>query len=65
MTTSGGKQEWEPVGINVERFAVPGGWLYRTCSWVEHWSGPGEPRDGYWHWSGPVFVAAPVEVRHG
>lgn len=55
------KPEWEAYAENVERVAVDGGWLYRTCSWVELPTAPEDPRDGYWHWSNPVFV--PQAVR--
>lgn len=50
------KPEWEQFADDVQRIAVPGGHLYRTCSWVELSSGPGEPNRGYYHWSDPVFV---------
>lgn len=52
--------KWENFAEQAERLAVPGGHLYRTCSWVEHPTGPDQSRDGYWHWSAPVFVP---EVR--
>lgn len=52
-----GRPEWESYADGVERIAVPGGWLFRTCSWVELATGPNEERDGYHHWSDPVFVS--------
>lgn len=54
------KPTWERIADDVERFAVSGGWLYRTCSWVELPHAAGEPRDGYYLWSDPVFAP---EVR--
>lgn len=50
------KPEWEELADEVQRIAIPGGWLYRTRSWVELPSGSDEPNRGYWHTSGPVFV---------
>lgn len=54
--------QWEEFAPCVDRIAIPGGWLYRTSSWVELPSSPGEPNRGYNHWSDPVFVPDP-EVR--
>jgi len=50
------KLVWEPYADGVECIKVPGGWLFRTSSWVELPTLDGCPRDGYWHWSDPVFV---------
>jgi len=47
---------WEQFAEHVERIAISSGWLYRTSAWVELSTGINEPRDGYWHWSDPVFV---------
>jgi hypothetical protein len=55
------KPEWENYADGVERISVEGGWLYRTCSWVELPSLPSEPNKGYVHWSDPVFVPAAAE----
>lgn len=55
---------WESYAPHTERLAVPGGHLYRTCSWVEHPTGSDEPNRGYWQWSDPVFVqSSGDEVR--
>jgi hypothetical protein len=52
--------KWEGYAGDVQRIAVDGGWLYRTCSYVELPSGSAEPNRGYWHWSHPVFVPTPA-----
>lgn len=54
--------EWEAFAEHVERIAVPGGHLYRTCSWIELPSGSDEPNRGYWHWSDPEFVPAVTTI---
>lgn len=51
--------KWENFADEVQRIAIPGGHLYRTASWVEMPTDPETARDGYWHWSGPVFVPDP------
>lgn len=57
-----GEPMWERYADAVERIAVPGGWLFRTCSWVELPVGPNEERDGYHHWSNPVFVPEMINI---
>lgn len=51
--------KWEEYAHNTERLPVEGGWLYRTCAWVELPSRPDEQNQGYMHWSDPVFVPSP------
>lgn len=58
--------EWEDYADNVRRIAVPGGWLFRTCAWVELPTGPDEPNNGFWNWSDPVFVPIASDLlEHG
>jgi len=58
--------QWEIVATadgvrgGVERFRVPGGWLYRTETETRHWSaihGHSDTMES--GWSNPVFVPDP------